>query len=120
MVFSINSGAVGILPPDNPVALAFATVEETGETLLTVPAGRTFYCTSLSLVNVNAVGGTDIVFTITVGGTTMFIAKVNAATSQAFAGNPLLLYATTGQAVVCTHTGTNQSQARLNIQGYYQ
>lgn len=67
MASSLSSGAVAQIPPSIPVTSYALVTDTTGQTLYTVPANRTFYCTGMSIIPSGGnydvylkVGGTDI------------------------------------------------------------
>lgn len=115
MASNITAGAISIIPPDNPVSLTAnaPTNAAGGELVYTVPAGVTFYCTGLSMVNVEVAG---LVYSIKVDGVTVYETYIQTGGSVTASGQPILA-ATAGQEIRFYQAATKTCY--LNMWGFY-
>jgi len=109
---TIAAGAISIIPPNNPVSITLATAD-TASLAYTVPTGKTFYCTGLTIENQEAGA---ITYSIKVVATSVVSAQVQQYDVVSFSGQPVFA-ATSGQAIYFYAAVTRS--AILNMWGFY-
>lgn len=116
MSSNIVSGSQGVLPPEFPVNV-FEENFSSGDTVYTVPAGQTFYCTWINFIAAETVSPAS--YYLLVDGVTVARALFEGAASFMTNPQPIYFIATSGQVITCVHNlGANDGA--VNFGGFRQ